>query len=59
MAAEHRTRLTNDNRTIKNWRHDQHLNQAYFCRKTVRSPGTTSLYINALNFQNMLAYAVS
>jgi hypothetical protein len=43
MAAEHRTRLTNDNRTIKNWRHDQHLNQAYFCRKTVRSPGTTSI----------------
>jgi type I restriction enzyme M protein len=41
-AAQHRTRLTNENRTIKNWRHDQHLNQAYFCRKTVRSPGTTS-----------------
>lgn len=41
-AAEHRTRHTNENRKTKNWRHDQNLNQAYFCRQTVRSPGTTS-----------------
>jgi hypothetical protein len=41
LAAEHRTRPSNDNQTIKNWRHERHLNQAYFCRQTIRSTGSS------------------